>query len=65
MADCFGLAWQNGIEVSNAVSNVALKGGKIVAYGHNFVEPGQLQHLIKEPMLIWSEQSRLRRLNLT
>ena len=46
MPDCFGSARQHGIEVSNAVSNVAVKGGKIVAYGHSFVEPGQLQYLI-------------------
>ena len=64
MPDCFGSARQHGIEVSNAVSNVAVKGGKIVAYGHSFVEPGQLQYLIGEFILIWFEQSRLRRLNL-
>jgi len=34
--------WQYGIEASNAVSNVALVGGKVVAYGHSFVEPGQV-----------------------
>jgi len=38
------LMWQYGIEASNAVSNVALVGGKVVAYGHSFVEAGQLQY---------------------
>lgn len=33
---------QNGIEVGNAVANVALKDDKVVAFGASFVEPASI-----------------------
>ncbi|CAE6515981.1 unnamed protein product [Rhizoctonia solani] len=40
----------NGLRVSNAVANVAIKDGKVVSYGASFVEPNNVAS--KEPGLV-------------